>query len=103
MTLIDFTLSNARQFYLSMENPLTVKGLNCLFLISVILLHCCCRFLSSLILVTLIIIIFLHATGRKRHFTVTYLDFFTAPAATCVVSVGLFIPAWFLCLNEESC
>ena len=27
MTLIDFTLSNARQFYLSMGNPLAVKGL----------------------------------------------------------------------------
>ena len=27
MTLTDFTLSNARQFYLSRENPLAVKGL----------------------------------------------------------------------------
>ena len=32
MTLIDFTLSNARRFYSSMGNPLTVKGLsNCQF------------------------------------------------------------------------
>ena len=28
MTLIDFTLSNARRFYSSMGNPLAVKGLN---------------------------------------------------------------------------
>ena len=28
MTLIDFTLSNARRFYSSMENPFAVKGLN---------------------------------------------------------------------------
>ena len=28
MTLIDFTLSNARRFYWSMENPLPVKGTN---------------------------------------------------------------------------
>ena len=28
MTLIDFTLSNAREFYSSMGNPLAVKGLN---------------------------------------------------------------------------
>ena len=27
MALIDFTLSNARRFYSSMENPLGVKGL----------------------------------------------------------------------------
>ena len=27
MTLIDFTLSNARRFYSSMGNPLAVKGL----------------------------------------------------------------------------
>ena len=27
MTVIDFTLSNARRFYLSMGNPLAVKGL----------------------------------------------------------------------------
>ena len=27
MTLIDFTLSNARRFYSSMRNPLAVKGL----------------------------------------------------------------------------
>ena len=27
MTLIDFTLSNARRFYSSMENPLAVKEL----------------------------------------------------------------------------
>ena len=27
MALIDFTLSNARRFYLSIENPLGVKGL----------------------------------------------------------------------------
>ena len=27
MTLIDFTLSNARRFYSSMENPLAVNGL----------------------------------------------------------------------------
>ena len=28
MTLIDFTLSNARRFYSSMGIPLAVKGLN---------------------------------------------------------------------------
>ena len=28
MTLIDFTLSNARRFYSSMGNPLAVKGLD---------------------------------------------------------------------------
>ena len=28
MALIDFTLSSARRFYSSMENPLGVKGLN---------------------------------------------------------------------------
>ena len=28
MTLIDFTLSNAKGFYSSMGNPLAVKGLN---------------------------------------------------------------------------
>ena len=27
MTLIDFTMSNARRFYSSMGNPLAVKGL----------------------------------------------------------------------------
>jgi len=29
MTLIDFTLSNARRFYSSMGNPLGLKGLSC--------------------------------------------------------------------------
>ena len=33
MALIDFTLSNARRFYSSMENPLGVKGLSEILLI----------------------------------------------------------------------
>ena len=37
MTLIDFTLSNARRFYSSMGNPLAVKGLTNQLLVSMLM------------------------------------------------------------------
>ena len=52
MALIDFTLSNARRFYLSMENPLGVKGLkvleNCSRCWKV--LEICCQFYPTKLL-----------------------------------------------------
>ena len=39
MALIDFTLSNARRFYSSMENPLGVKGYE--GLVCILFLRCC--------------------------------------------------------------
>ena len=36
MTLIDFTLSNARRSYSSMGNPLAVKGINRIFVLALL-------------------------------------------------------------------
>ena len=50
LILIDFTLSNARQFYLSMGNPSGVKGLNAFKIVTLSeMLRSLCKYFKGLV------------------------------------------------------